>query len=1425
MKHDLCMQRWTESQLTGADGLFQPSGLNRNVLVDCLGTQQKVHDPFGCAASKVLLGDVLGRWGVSRQGFDSIAACMVPKPIADLLLKGRWQDLVFMLRWAWFRSPLSQQGMWESFRVPQMLADKVGQHETLSVEALDLAHVETFLNTLRRWSPIILASCRSDEEYTGEQMLLESFATWLRQLLFYFKPHFETEAACLESGGKGHQRYSDSHLVGMVLFAWHLRDSVSMKEAMPSALQAIMPDLFANSATASGKHVFKQSKSLLRNAQLAVDIALMLVRRQGAQNAGQCARYGWADSSAVAKSDWLISKHQVVPSSRCVHLWQSWAELVSLIPADSEGEHEQQLDPHAISSRRALSQELLAEVRVQTQPPQALGLGLTSVENKLAALLYSFYLEVGSMKGLKELLSTFVSFTTDMGTEMDTASFMLDDLRKLLPDWLAEPLLQGDVDDGGEQDDAGDFGALVRFMPNALIIPGALHICSNLCKDVSGKLTQWDTFLKQLSSFEALLCNRDRRERFLSTCMPAAASAERDLFKNFSGSLYEKRWNEGADEGPAARFVAADLTFALSSHMFHVYMQMVMSLFNIVGDLSSWFEGCACHNNLLKKRRNIRSAKKELEQSGSTCFCSMKGKRAPELAAGCLKTVFQQLVSLKQTSLLQLMHEKQLSQEDEMLVMQDFEAGRGYVQLGLAVKFNFWGKLPWRLAALSHADPDVARAAAADMLQTTVGLDVPNPSLVHHPVTLKFLGPDSSLRPMLQSFADGEGMSRELQLEAYKLAFMPVVERSIEAKHSLISRRVQKNWRSGRIVSLTLRVPEIKAEFAADRSFQQKLVDAFALVRDPMNAARQLGIQEHPDLVHALFSGFHHARVTGIVNRIVYRCDLESKYASYTEARKKHEQESSKRARLADKQMAQLVAPEQSAGSQQVRRRTAHEHYDLMLRQAVQDHFTHLVSSSPEPLMYSLDLAPSTSGNAPSLTPLDAAFEGEKVFGIQRASAVPVLSSDVAEFDEKEQQFRFQGAEVVHFQVVHASPRHMHTVPMPRAAGKRLGKGQIAVTVHSLIDQGDGARRVQLDPVSQGETCVAILAHVAEGDLDTLRETFTQFSLGQMSYNIKGFLPQQCPSCVEAVSQLVRAGAFPDSAAHVRVAMVDGRVPVEWLELEAAGFVTRVPAGEGETKTFRLTSRAVVSLQAVAELKHPKLVCEPRSDIPRADCSVYELVQKLERDGWSWSRLPTSVQKRKELGYASDSAKNFYSLGGPPHPLYLQCLLQADALRELGVELIPHWSPSPAATYKNLLKGETAPAPGQRRLALLDDVDDGGENQAPLSLLDEQQIDLMPVDCDGEAEASSDLVDGDGADIAELLALFSSDEDAQADIARSPSQECLPAPRDAELGLVAAVGDSEASTRRGRTAVVLERGKVMPGSDYKAPPPNNSGSE
>ena len=496
--------RSRESAINGSDGIFFPCGVNIERVGSVSGIEMKIRNPFHQGQRRCELHETLQRWGISREGLGKLGAHLVPEPVCKLLLRGKWQDLLFMSRW--FKGPFARRGSWAEeagVRLPDALWAVAGEHEALQdLEPLELQHLQRMLDHIRRWSPAILAQCETEDAAAGEQLLLESSATWLRQLMAYFAPHFAENATDLRrhlgvrDAQHGLQLYSDRQLVGMVLFAWHLRDSVGFKEAAPSALEAMFPKFFSLTGFGTGRGVLKQSKTLLRSAQLSVDVALMLLRRKNFEEHPNIVRYGWADSSPIAQADWIICKHQAIASQSCVELFQACAELRSIEVDVSEKEE--------MERRVELCQQLLAEIRVHTQPPQAMALGLTAIESKLSALVFSFYLEVGTLQGLKTFLDSFVSFTTDMGTEFKTASFLVSDLRKLLPEWLAQPLLQRDVDMNDE--DTGAFDAPVPFLPRAIIVPGALHICSNLCKDISKKLSHWPAFVNELSSFEAFCC-------------------------------------------------------------------------------------------------------------------------------------------------------------------------------------------------------------------------------------------------------------------------------------------------------------------------------------------------------------------------------------------------------------------------------------------------------------------------------------------------------------------------------------------------------------------------------------------------------------------------------------------------------------------------------------------------------------------------------------------------------------------------------------------------------------------------------------------------------------------------------------------------------------------------------------------------------
>ncbi|CAE7037690.1 unnamed protein product [Symbiodinium sp. CCMP2456] len=1194
--------RARESVINGSDGIFFPCGVNVERMRSVTGIEMKIRDPFHQGQRRCELQEIMQRWGISREGLGKLGAHLVPEPVCKLLLRGKWQDLLFMSRW--FKGPFARRGSWAEqagFRLPDALWAVAGEHETLQgLEPLELQHLQQMLDHIRRWSPAILAQCETEDAAAGEQLLLESFATWLRQLLTYFAPHFAENAADLRThlgerdAHHGLQRYSDRQLVGMVLFAWHLRDSVGFKEVAPSALEAMFPKFFSLTGLATGKGILKQSKTLLRSAQLSVDVALMLLRRKGFEERPNTVRYGWADSSPIAQADWIICKHQAIASQSCLELFQACAELRSIeVDVLEEEERERRVE---------LCQQLLAEIRVHTQPPQAMALGLTAIESKLSALAFSFYLE-----------------------------------------------------------------------------------------DISKKLSHWPTFVNELSSLEALLCNRDRRERFVTACIPKGAD-ERNLFSSFSGSLYEKRWGavisflgklmpllgaltqywdaqkfvagyqqrESADDEQAgqgaASFVPAALSKALESSLFHVYASMILSVLNIVDGLTAWFEGCACHevfSDPHSKKKLSRLAEQEFRACGTQRTCPMKGKRAPELAAGCLDEVFLDLLNISRDSVLKCMRMHQLSSEEESVLWQDFESSRSFLQMGLQIKFDFWGKVPWKLAALSHPDQDVARQAAGEMLQLSDGLDAAADSaLLHHPVTVDFLGAASQLRPLVQAFADGGHMAATLHKEASKLAFIPVVERSIEAKHSLISRRVQKNWRSGRIVSLTLRVPDIKAEVAADAEFLNRLTEAFGLVRDPRKAAHQLGIQDHPSLLDASFAKMHRNKIVGLVNKIVYRSDLESKFEKHRSARVEHEAQAKKRARLAERQIRDIAA--QGVQPQQQRRQVDNS-FDSVLRVAIADHFQVVSEATPSACVYSLKMVPSEQGSLPVFRGLESVLSRNVKDRFQLPAPSPTLRSDVD--DETEINQSEMTDDVVHFQVLHGNPSRLRTVPLAPAAGERLQKGDIAVSVHLPLPCPDGAWKELLD-----RDLVTVRQGLPLTDSSSY-ELMKQLELDGWAWSVLPQGPelrrQLCYRAGDTKTWYCPAGALPHKlylVALLECARLELEMVPHWAAAPAR-YYSRLLDGKSVPAALRQPVRALLNVDvddaevrlhegalpasegAPRPMSEHELAAETLSEHGSQDSLVAELEALIEQ-------VPDSNNEARASSSAADSAFE----GLPPDP-------------------------------------------------------------------------------------------------------------------------------------------------------------------------------
>ena len=115
--------------------------------------------------------------------------------------------------------------------------------------------------------------------------------------------------------------------------------------------------------------------------------------------------------------------------------------------------------------------------------------------------------------------------------------------------------------------------------------------------------------------------------------------------------------------------------------------------------------------------------------------CPMAGKRAPELAAGCIPEVFDAIAGQALTEVL-LAAPLPLSAEQQAVLLSEFHGARDHMRLVLLSKLAHWQRLPWILCGLAHPIEDVGRRIAQDikdMLQQS-----PN-QVLHHRLTKKFL--------------------------------------------------------------------------------------------------------------------------------------------------------------------------------------------------------------------------------------------------------------------------------------------------------------------------------------------------------------------------------------------------------------------------------------------------------------------------------------------------------------------------------------------------------------------------------------------------------------------------------------------------------------------------------------------------------------
>ena len=246
-----------------------------------------------------------------------------------------------------------------------------------------------------------------------------------------------------------------------------------------------------------------------------------------------------ADSSPQGGRDWLIVKVSQVRTAGLVDVMEAVIELAqdTALQAWHDGEDEPDLPDNQIQ-RAELFGKILSNVTTQTAPPVALGQGRSALSDKAAAMLYAIFLETG-WEQMPRMLSSFVSITSDMGTERGLSDYASVDFASLMPRYVVANKFDDD------DDKSNDAAKPPWLFESSMPINGKLHILANTSKDLHKALPSFSTFYNELKHFERLLCSPMRTQRYIATCLRDSEMSDKArLFQQRVNGMYDKRWME-----------------------------------------------------------------------------------------------------------------------------------------------------------------------------------------------------------------------------------------------------------------------------------------------------------------------------------------------------------------------------------------------------------------------------------------------------------------------------------------------------------------------------------------------------------------------------------------------------------------------------------------------------------------------------------------------------------------------------------------------------------------------------------------------------------------------------------------------------------------------------------------------------------------
>lgn len=216
-------------------------------------------------------------------------------------------------------------------------------------------------------------------------------------------------------------------LLRTIFMCSYLSSTATIKDAMREALLTVLPVALQGSVQGfvTGKFAVP-TKSTISRALLSVEVAMMMHTRLHIHD--MC-RFGWADSSEKGGYDLLLSAHDEIRRCDLVRVYRAVNVLCRQVKAQEQGE---EIDEDIFSSNFSI---LFDGISRRNDIPVALGKGCTKLVHKCSALVHKWWFLTGSEATLLQYRQSYMSFCTDLGTEVSTGDFRVDSIRSLLPPW------------------------------------------------------------------------------------------------------------------------------------------------------------------------------------------------------------------------------------------------------------------------------------------------------------------------------------------------------------------------------------------------------------------------------------------------------------------------------------------------------------------------------------------------------------------------------------------------------------------------------------------------------------------------------------------------------------------------------------------------------------------------------------------------------------------------------------------------------------------------------------------------------------------------------------------------------------------------------------------------------------------------------